>query len=440
MAKEEKKRRRGVAALAEAAARNAAMYPSFGDEDPFAGLDEIQAEQAVTAPPEQGESSLVANTNATNNQTNDSNQLVKQNSSTCVKQKSLTNVTIKPNGQTNKTKSETKQSNQMVGSKVRPVGGIKRLHSNKGEEDDNGPVMMLPPQVVIKTRNQRIVASHLRRNPDIITTYQALSDELGIKKFTIRNMILVFEKQGLVTKTNPSYHYVRLRFNHPDWYDKMVTSIGSMTPRNDHVLLEPETDRNLSVQLENALGGQSGQEEETGKTIEPKIEQKPATRTDGAKGKLLALSQAQMALLWPKLAGIDFGPDQIGQIVALLEAQGKSLDRIMKSLDYIDHELEAGTAKDKEGKAVGTGYIFNALARNGYWRRPQGYKSAEELAIEDEIAEAEAITKARKKAEEAKFQAWLDNLPDEEKTAILAANRIPGPERTKLFKAYKERS
>ncbi len=430
MAKEEKKRRRGIAALAEAAARNAAMYPSFGDEDPFAGLDVIQAEQAVTTPPEKGESLLVANTNITNNKTKGSNQLVKPNS--------LTNVIIKPKGQTNKTKSETKKSNQTVGSKVTPVGDNKRLHSHKGENNENRPVMMLPPKVVIKTRNQRIVAFHLRRNPDIITTYQALADELGIKKFTIRNMILVFEKQGLVTKTNPSYHYVRLRFNHPDWYDKMVTSIGSINPRNDHVFLEPEIDRNLSVQLENALGGQSGQEE-TGKAIEQKIEQKSATLADGAKGKLLALSQAQMALLWPKLTGIDFGPDQIGQIVALLEAQGKSLDRIMKSLDYIDHELEAGTAKDKEGKAVGTGYIFNALARNGYWRRPQGYKSAEELAIEDEIAEAEAITKARKKAEEAKFQAWLDNLPDEEKAAILAANRMPGPERTKLFKAYKER-
>lgn len=91
-------------------------------------------------------------------------------------------------------------------------------------------------------------------------------------------------------------------------------------------------------------------------------------------------------------------------------------DRIVQGLDHLEYELANDQLCDKAGQPVSDpcSWVFTALARTGYYRRPKGYVSPEEQAAKDAEAEAKAVIAARQAAEQAQFEAWRDGLsPDE---------------------------
>jgi len=164
----------------------------------------------------------------------------------------------------------------------------------------------------------------------------------------------------------------------------------------------------------------------------------------GVRNQLLALKTPDVEFFWPNLQRLGFGQDQIAQIVGKLDLVGKSCDRILMALDYIEFELEHDLARDKNGEKYGIGYFFNGLAKNGYWRKPEGYKTPDEVALEEQVEEAKRMEelrnqlKAQQKAnEEAQFQEWKNALSDSEKANILAERKAkksgtPEPENLSL--------
>lgn len=135
----------------------------------------------------------------------------------------------------------------------------------------------------------------------------------------------------------------------------------------------------------------------------------------------LSISQDRVNLTWPHLARFGFGSHQIEQITQALTELGKPTDKVVVSLDHAEWELENGKMVDKQGQPVTDpcSWVFRSLARTGYYRRPVGYVSSAEQAVRDAEAEARAVSQARQKAEQTRFEAWRDGLsPDALRNAL----------------------
>ena len=94
---------------------------------------------------------------------------------------------------------------------------------------------------------------------------------------------------------------------------------------------------------------------------------------------------------------------------------------------------------DKNGQPVvdPCSWVFQALARTGYYRRPAGYISPEEQAARDTELEARAVMTQRHKAEQARFEAWKTSLTSDDLERIFAGY-LGGPREAWLKKVWKE--
>ena len=145
-------------------------------------------------------------------------------------------------------------------------------------------------------------------------------------------------------------------------------------------------------------------------------------------------------MTWPHLVQAGFGAAQMEQNVDNLDQLGQPTDRIVAGLDHAEWELENGKMLDKDGQPVADpcSWVFTALARTGYYRRPKGYVSPEEQAAKDAEAEAKAVVAARQAAEQAQFEAWRDGLsPDELANAL--RGHPGGPKDAWLKKIWRDR-
>jgi hypothetical protein len=146
--------------------------------------------------------------------------------------------------------------------------------------------------------------------------------------------------------------------------------------------------------------------------------------------RLEALTEDDIAFHWPNLARAGFGTCQIRQILARLEQSGSSAKKVWQGLVYAEWEFANGKMRDKEGQPVTspTNWIFSSLAKNGYYRRPEGYISPEEQAELDIAEENKRLKAAHEKRQQAELDAWLAELSPPERESVLALNKSRMPE------------
>ena len=132
--------------------------------------------------------------------------------------------------------------------------------------------------------------------------------------------------------------------------------------------------------------------------------------------KNLSISLEGIARHWPTLAARGWSVEQMEQVELALAEVGKGAERVVQSLDHAEWELANGQMLDKDGQPVADpcSWVFRALSRTGYYRRPKGYVSPEEQAAKDAEEEARVVIAARQKAESVQFDAWRGGLSDEE--------------------------
>lgn len=137
--------------------------------------------------------------------------------------------------------------------------------------------------------------------------------------------------------------------------------------------------------------------------------------------RILALTETDIVLHWPRLAKSGFGGSQLDQIVEALRKLGKSSEHVIEGLTRAEWELEHGIMIDGEKKTVGSpkGYVFQALVRTGRYRRPNGYVSHEEMTIREATQEAERRAKATQACIDAEFEAWWVSLSPEDARSLL---------------------
>lgn len=156
--------------------------------------------------------------------------------------------------------------------------------------------------------------------------------------------------------------------------------------------------------------------------------------------RILALTETDIALHWPRLAKNGFGASQLHQIVEALRKLGKSSEHVIEGLTHAEWELEHGIMIDGEKKVVEKPkeYVFRALVRTGCYRMPKGYVSPEEIAIREATQEAERRAKAMQACIDAEFEAWWVSLSPEDTKGLLPnyTQSLFGPAAKAMLKPY----
>ena len=159
--------------------------------------------------------------------------------------------------------------------------------------------------------------------------------------------------------------------------------------------------------------------------------------------KLEALTEDDIAYHWPTLAKAGFGTCQIRQIIERLAQVDIGAEKVLQGLTHAEWELATGTMRDKSGQQITNPmhWVFFILAKQGYYRRPEGYVSSQEQAELDAAMEEKKIAEAREARKKTAFDAWVSELSSEERSFIITppGSRNWMPEDTALrlhFKAH----
>lgn len=142
-----------------------------------------------------------------------------------------------------------------------------------------------------------------------------------------------------------------------------------------------------------------------------------SSREEISIGLLEALTEGSIAFHWPSIAKVDFGTYQIRLIIERLAQVGASTQRVIEGLTRAEWELSHnGFLRDRKGNTVAKplGYVFDILAREGCYPRPEGYISQEEQAVRDAEREAKAYSAALEARIAAEFEAWQVSLTSDE--------------------------
>jgi len=120
------------------------------------------------------------------------------------------------------------------------------------------------------------------------------------------------------------------------------------------------------------------------------------------------------------LKDLGFGKGHINQIKNKFQY---SPEEVQNFIEAYSHDIEIGKLLEKRKHISPIGYFFGALKNGGYVSSTAGFKTSEELAIEEQVRGLEERKKKRLELENKRFQLsfeeWLANTPDEMKKTIV---------------------
>ena len=137
--------------------------------------------------------------------------------------------------------------------------------------------------------------------------------------------------------------------------------------------------------------------------------------------KILKVTDEAIATQYPFLADSGFGSDQLRQIVEHREGLGRSLARVLPSLEYAEYLLKRGMLRDGTGLKVNkpNGYLFMKLRDNGALDKPEGFKTVEEKDAEEAEERLRVAKEAKQREMDALYKLWLLEVSAAEKEEIL---------------------
>lgn len=275
--------------------------------------------------------------------------------------------------------------------------GKKTIHDTIENSKSEPKINLIMGEVkCLKSNQQKKIYEYLLGQGDHVTKKPHIAKVTGIPLDSVKRILKLFKDRGLI-----------------DHKPVIIKGHGRCTQ--------------ITILNENADGTSrpiksTQQNDTTTRLVEEhsKIDRQNNNIYLSKENKILELSDDDIAFYWPKLKETGFGKHQLHQIIDRLKKVEKSVDSILVSLDYFEYELDQGNLKDKNGNQIENpcAYIFNALARHGYYRKPPGYISPAQQAAID----AEEVLKAEKAAEKRKmdieFETWKLKLSDEKKEEL----------------------
>ena len=272
-----------------------------------------------------------------------------------------------------------------------------------------------------RTENEKRLWRFLEEKNIGFTQVPALSRSLGIRVETLRKIFQRWDKYGLIRRKHvvcdgvPGLFIERLidSKNYQDFYQgfyqENYQSPGYENYQGEIPLRKTDRDsketKNLSVYE-----------------------------------RLLKITDEDVSLDFPGLFSIGFVSSQFRQIAERLEKKGALQETIFDALRWANWEAENGGIRVKDGSLADTprDYVFVSLAREGCYRRPVGYKTPQEIMLEDLKAEKEAREQAETQLREIAFSEWDAALAPEEKARIEGLH--PGPKGPEIMQRSKRRS
>ena len=268
---------------------------------------------------------------------------------------------------------------------------------------------LVTPSVTKITRLERVVLRFVEERKEITIPLKSVAKILDISPTTLYKIIPRLRNHGLIWAEKVGNDGTYLKF----------ISWTKVTPTGD----------TMSSKMVSPVGSSMSY-----KMVTPNGETIPPLKIDREKN--LSISQERVNVTWPTLAATGFGSYQIEQILQALTELGKPTDKIVQSLDHAEWELENGKMLDKAGSPVvdPCSWVFRSLVKTGYYRKPKGYISPEEQALNDSEETAKALLIARQRAEQAQFDAWKAGLTPEYLEAAMVGF-VGGP-KDQWLKAY----
>lgn len=314
--------------------------------------------------------------------------------------------------------------------------------SNRSELTDTtsgeNPLLCLAPSRLVFLRH--VLANRARFDREF-TPWSRVVQDTGLSLIGVKRITQDLSKRGII---RVEFDQLRRRGNRVYVLQEFVQALNALDRLQGYS--EPTRQQSRRELTDTTHYTQSDTTDTTDMTeptpLQRDRKEEVFLSEDAAGERLLALGDDQARLHWPNLYAVGFGADQIHQVVESLRAVGKMTSRLVEALDHADFELQErqGSLLDGQGRVVGkpAGYVFNALCRAGYYRRPEGYVSAAEQAERDAAEEARKVEAARKEREDLEFKAWLGGLTPEERQGILQQG-FAGPEEYKLKAEWRKR-
>lgn len=279
----------------------------------------------------------------------------------------------------------------------------------------------LGPRPGVVTPAQKTILEYFRQIGSHVSTYRVIAKETSVPHGTVRCVIDKLVNLGMLRRE--------------PWGRGSYRALQFIVCDSEQVC--PTNKPSRPIQQTNPTNKSSTQIQQRNSSEELHRGIQQVSKIDRED---LSISSEDLRLHWPNLARVGFGLDQLKQIEASLAKIGLPLDRVYQGLAHAEWEIEHGQMLDKGGQPVADpcSWVFTALARTGYYRRPKGYVSPEEQAAKDAEAEAKAVVAARQAAEQAQFEAWRDGLSPDEMTEALRGHP-GGPKDAWLKKVWRDR-
>lgn len=136
---------------------------------------------------------------------------------------------------------------------------------------------------------------------------------------------------------------------------------------------------------------------------------------------LAAVTQDTLQIHFPRLSLEGFMADSLRQVISENQKGGRSCANIWEGLEHAEWQLENGGIHDKEGKPVSSvaGYVFKALAKNGFYARPVGYVSRQEQYMQERAAWLKQAEETREQLLNQEFKHWRERLTLQDEQELL---------------------
>ena len=140
--------------------------------------------------------------------------------------------------------------------------------------------------------------------------------------------------------------------------------------------------------------------------------------------------------LYPSLAEIGFGQQQLFQICSLWQQQGIDLQALPEALDRAEW-MAAHASECLSGIDRPLGYLFRAL-KNGMLSTPPGYRSRRQRIADAMRERAEEIRRLEQQYFEDAFTVWWHELDEAERQRIDATNKLGAMHETHRREYFKK--
>ena len=271
------------------------------------------------------------------------------------------------------------------------------------------------PSVYPYTDKQKESLLFLYLKPVKITSTAEIASAIGISRETVRNIIPVLKKEGLIFNV---VRYVKGRYQGFEYKVNESLCREILDPAVDPTL-DPAVDpaRQLTQRLTQPLTGQlPGQ-------LTPRINDicKRSDDDDSMHTENHHLSDDEIAARHKNLYEAGFRSKHFRQVVKAWKDAHLNLDELDDSLQKANWDIRENGDK-MEKPCI---YVLTAL-QNGPYTAPKGFKSKRRLQAEASLKESEKLLEIVQKDKENRFAAWWAELsPSEQATVDAEIEKTP---------------